>query len=284
MGRTDAAVRLSNRVLALDPANSFLISVSGFQLVIEGHLADGLRIIERGCALYPDHPALNLQRAHIIFFSTGRTDEWRRELDKASSKIPTLELLDQHFLLLGYEGRIEELRRLMESVQESSVRVTTSSNPFFGMGRRPTAHYRGWAALLTGDQSAAAREGKLMLDFVANERETPGNKWFLRLMAADGHTFLGQREHALAAAGEAMALLPTERDTIGFAVARSAARVYAQLGEENQAIDILERDRRLIGPAQITRDPVFSKALGKNPRYPALVERLEKQMRDTPLQ
>jgi tetratricopeptide (TPR) repeat protein len=285
-GNSDAALKLTNRLLALDPGNPFQIVIGGFYTAMDGDLADGLRVIERGCALYPDHLMLNLARAQIIFYNTGNTNEWRTALDAASEKTSTLAMLDQHFVLLGYERRFDELRRLLDTVPENSVRVVTgpSSGPYFGVGRLPIAQFRGWAAILSGDRDAAVREGKLVLDFVANVRETPRNKWFLRLLAADGHTFLGQRERALAAADEAVALYPSEGDTIGFAVARAAAHVYAQLGAEDQAIDILERDRRLIGPAQITRDPVFDRALGKNPRYQALVERLESQMRATRLQ
>jgi serine/threonine-protein kinase len=286
MGHADAARRLSNRILALDPANPLLIGVGGFYTAMDGHLADGLRIIERGRTLYPEHLALNVQRAIFIFFNTGRSDELRVTLDNASTKFPTLALLDQHFLLLSYERRFDELRRLLDTVQESSMRVVTGvgPGPYYGVGRRPTAQYRGWAALLSGDRVAAAREGQLVLDFVASERETPHNKWFLRLLAADGHTFLGQRERAFVAADEAVALYPAEGDTIGFSVARAAARVYAQLGAEDRAMEILERDRRLLGPAQISRDPFFDSSLAKNPRYRALVERLESQMRATRLQ
>jgi hypothetical protein len=38
-----------------------------------------------------------------------------------------------------------------------------------------------------------------------------------------------------------------------------------------------------LGPARITRDPIFSVPLARNARYRALADRLEEQMRSTQL-
>ena len=95
-------------------------------------------------------------------------------------------LIDTHFFVLRLERRYAELRALVDGVAEPYVRAVAGlgATVFFGVGQRPAAQYRGWAALLQGDRASAATHGQAVLDFVGTQRETTQNSWFLRLLQA----------------------------------------------------------------------------------------------------
>jgi hypothetical protein len=126
-----------------------------------------------------------------------------------------------------------------------------------------------------------------VLEFVARQNETGRNAWFLRLLQSQGHTLIGQRELAIAAAHEALEQMPPSRDVLSWlSVAYGAAASYAWSGAEANAVSVLEQLATTnpgFGPAYIARDPFFTVPLAKNARYGALVERLEAQMRSTEL-
>jgi hypothetical protein len=164
----------------------------------------------------------------------------------------------------------------------------TGASSLFGVGHRPTAVYRGWVALLLNDSAAAAKHGREVLRFVANEKETDRNAWFLRLLESHGHTFLGEHEAAIRAGREALELMPISRDAlIWLPTASGAAAAYAWSGAEDGATALLEEYSRATpgpAPALITRDPLFSVPLARNARYRALADRLEAQMQSTRLE
>jgi hypothetical protein len=232
---------------------------------------------------------LQFVQGQIVLSYTGRTEDWRATLDRARERLPPVVLVDQHFHLLRIEGRYAELKSLLDGITEPSVRVIagTGATSLFGVGYRPTALYRGWVGLLLNDSAAAAKHGREVLKFVANEKETGRNQWFLRLLQSHGHTFLGEHEAAIAAGREALELMPPTRDALSWlSAAAGAAAAYAWSGAENDAVAVLEACSSATpgpGPGLITRDPLFSVPLANNARYRALADRLEAQMRSTEL-
>jgi len=84
---------------------------------------------------------------------------------------------------------------VIDGVSLASVRVVTGglTGVAFGVGSRPVAEYRGWLALLREHPEQARSQGQAMLDFVADQKETKWNRWFLRTLAAEGHLFSGTR-------------------------------------------------------------------------------------------
>jgi TolB-like protein/DNA-binding winged helix-turn-helix (wHTH) protein len=291
LGRFDDALRMNQRLMALDPGNPFILGNAVANLLLAHKPEDALRAIKRALEQhqYPAGVPLEFVRAQIIFGYTGRTDEWRAALDRASQLAPLVTLVDQHFHLLRMEGRYAELETLLDGIAQPSVRVIsgTGASSLFGVGHRPTAVYRGWVALLLNDSAAAAKHGREVLKFVANEKETARNQWFLRLLQSHGHTFLGEREAAIAAGRDALQLMPRTRDALSWLpTAAGAAAACAWSGAEDEAVALLEEYSSATpgpAPALITRDPLFNVPLARNARYRALADRLEAQMRSTEL-
>ncbi len=283
--RVDEAVGLNERLMALDPGNPFIRSSVASSLLNARRTAEALQFVSR----FPDDASMRFVRALLIFADTGRTDEWRAALDQANETIGPVTMLDQNFALLTFEHRYAELQRLLDGVSATSTRVISGvgSGYFFGVGQRPIAEYRGWTALLLKDSSTAATQGRAVLEFVANQKETKWNAWFLQLLTAEGLTFLGQRERAIAAARKTLELTPPSHDAWSWmSAAQWAAGVYAWAGAQGEAVALLEElatVRPGLAPARITRNPIYAIPLAQNPRYQALVSRLEAQMRETGL-
>ena len=66
-----------------------------------------------------------------------------------------------------------------------------------------------------------------------------------------------------------------------------SARVLAWAGAKDEAVELLEglsTGENGLGPAEITRDPLYTVPLAEHPRFQQLVARLEAQMRETKLQ
>jgi tetratricopeptide (TPR) repeat protein len=290
MGRVDESERLNERLMAIDPGNPFILSNAVATLALMHKPAEALRAVQRALEQFPDSVSLDFVRGQTIFAYSGRTGDWRAALDRASRTIPVLALLDQHSDLLRIEHRYAELQTLLANVDEPSFRAIAGfgASSLFGAGHRPTAQYRGWVALLLGDSSAASKHGRAVLEFVRDQHETARNAWFLRLLEAHGHTFLGERERAIEAARESLQLMPATRDAAAWlSVAAGAAAAYAWSGAEDEAVATLEQLGSAVpglGPARFTRDPLFSVPLARNARYRALADRLEAQMRSTRLE
>jgi len=283
--RIDETLRFNERLMALDPGNPFLLTNSAAMLYGMHRPVEALRMIDRGLEQFPDDVGMPLLRGQVIFGHTGRTDEWRARLDRASAITSPLALLDQHFNLLRMEKRYAELQKLLDGVTETTVRVISGSlgGGFYGVGERPTALYRGWTALLRGDPVQAAKHGRSVLRFVERQQETDANKWFLRLLTAQGNAFLGQKERAHEAAREALELMPPSRDALSWlSAAGGSAAAYAWSDAQNEAAALLEEVAAAIpspGPAWVARDPLFTVPLAQNSRYRVLVERVEAEMR-----
>ena len=284
--RGDEAEQINERLLQLDPGNPFILRAAAAGLLGVRKTRDALRVVDRGLQLYPDDVALRFARALVVFAYSGRTEDWRAVLDRYHQTTPVTALLDQHFNLLRIECRFAELSRLLDGVSEISVRIIAGqgSSSFFGLGQRPMAQYRGWTALLLGNTEEAAKHGRAVLEFVAHQKETRRNAWFLRLLAAQGYAFIAERGQATTAGRKTLELMPPSADAFSWmAAATSTAMTFAWSGAHDEAVDLLEELSTSApgpGPAWITRDPLFGVPLAQHPRYRALSDRLEAQMQD----
>jgi TolB-like protein/tetratricopeptide (TPR) repeat protein len=271
LGRCTEAIELHQRVLTLDQRNLLLIRELVDNLKWCRQPAEALRTLDFGIEQFPDALALREWRADLVFAYTGSTD--------ALNLLPSLGI-DAEFHRLRWTHRYSELQQLL-------VRTGAAVPPGPGStaGELPTARYRGWVHLLLGDRTAAAQDGRNILDFIAHQKETSWNHYFLRRLAAEGHLFSAERTQAVAAAREALAIRSLDIDP-SFGTVTIAA-VYAWSGAGDEAMDLLEHLATATpgpGPAEITRDPLFTIPLAHNARYQQLSERLEAQMRATKLQ
>jgi hypothetical protein len=140
----------------------------------------------------------------------------------------------------------------------------------------------GWERLLARDRTAAALDGRVVLDYVKRQPQRKWNARSLHLLAAEGALFGAGHSRARS---EARLALSAMGDTPPFAFGSytrlMAARVLAWSGAPDEAVDLLERlatGNPGIGPAAITRDPLISMPLRQQPRYQQLEKKLEAEI------
>jgi hypothetical protein len=234
-------------------------------------------------------------RALIVFTVTGDTSKWRaayaacRCAPDLAAGIVDPDFIEYHFELQRFEHRYEEFLSLLDHVVPASLPATGDLYSNFGpVGEQPVAVYRGWTHLLLGDRAAAAKDGRVVLDFLARQKETERNRFFRRLLAAQGYTFTGEHKRANEAARASLELAPRARNAITWVgVAALAARIHAWSGGEEEAVTLLEQLATAtpgLPPGLLARDPLYSVPLARSQRYLALVSRLEAQIRDIRLQ
>ncbi len=291
LARIDEAVRTHERMLALDPGDPLVIVFAAIHFQAARRPAEALKVA--GLMAGEDSEFRNYMRAQFDFSYLGRTQSLRSVLDAYAAKIPPAlasvdpTLIESQFDLLRLEHRYADLQTYLRRVSPGPIHYTGPWYEFFdSIGEVPTAKFRGWSALLLGDKATAAREGRAVLDFVASQKQTPWNEFYLDLLSAEGELFSQHNDRAIAAAHMSLELMPRSRDALAWVgVAVAAARVYAWAGDAGDADTLLEQLASAIPglpPADIARDPFFTMPLERDDRFRVLSSQLEAQIRTPP--
>src|SRR5262249_26469473 len=124
---------------------------------------------------------------------------------------------------------------------------------------------------LAGDLSAArATYQKIVEDFRRQlEKVEPGSyvEAFTRIILGEAYAGLGEAASAIAEGEKGMALVPSSKDPeFAFDQEADMARIYAQLGDADHAIPMLQRLLRtpypgatFLTPATLRLDPIWDK-------------------------
>ena len=274
--KLDEARALNERAIEADRGNTSLLTALASMLWLARKTNDPHYKTLAGDYQPPAYGSL-------MFAFTGRTDQLRSQVEHMGDAIDPGSRLLARFNLLRFEKRIAESLELLEQSDLKRMRQQTLS-PFTipAIGYKPLAELHGWTELLAGDEAAAARDGKALHEFLRQEPPTKWNAWFLRFLAAEAALFSGNKTQATNDARAALAMTPRntfiEMERYGPA---TAAMIFAWAGAEDEAIQLLEKISTGfpgLGPAEITRDPLFSIPLAKNVRYQALEKKLEAEI------
>jgi TolB-like protein len=281
-GRIEDAIRRAQQALALDPKNTLVYSQLMLALFHARQPVEALRIAHLASA---EFPLFRKWRTYIIWAHTGTGPPILTPLADPVAEITAnvdAYSVEAFLFPLRIEHRYREMVDYIGHAETKTIRGHQTS------GRYPVAALRGWTHLLLGDQAAAARDGREVLDFVAHSEETQWNRVVLTILTAQGHTFRGERTLAIAAAGKALQLSQSlfERQM----VPPLAASVYAWSGAADDAASLLEKlsvqtpMTLELPPATIARDPLYTVPLAGSARYQALRAKLEAQMAATKLE
>ncbi len=277
------ALREVERVLAIDPRSPVAALIYAAHLLAAHQPVDALHALDLGLVASPHDPSLAGFRAFALFSATGVLEPppGLHSEDAAADVHVVIENepLARAFDLARWTGRIGDFA---QGLRRTSLEYAPADVP--GAGQEPVALYRGWANLLLGDRASAEAEGRGILRYLHETRETPRNGAFRRLLEADAYTFVGDSAHAIAAAREA-ARMPRGTDLLSQRD-KAVAAIYAWNGDSDDALDTLERLTTRtpgVGPAEIARDPWYTVPLAANARFQALTARLEEQIRAMPI-
>jgi hypothetical protein len=276
------------RTLSLDPADPLVIGFAIYHLYRARQPEDALRAAEYARTVLPQFHAP--WRAWIVLEFAGRTHELRSVLEQEAPTNDPAHLADSlpdYFQLMLYEHRYAQLRAQIDRVPVASSLYYRGVD-FGPVGPTPTALLRGWTDLLLTDRPAANDDGRTVLEFVQHQAPTAWNAAYLELLKAAGYTFTGDCAHARAAGSRAlMQVARADNAVIWITIAWQVARVDAWCGASNEAVVLLEQissGRPGVGPAVVTRDPLFTVPLGGVPAFQTLRDQLETTMRATHLE
>ena len=120
------------------------------------------------------------------------------------------------------------------------------------------------------------------MDFLAREPVTKWNAWYLRMLAAEGALFMGDKARAVTETRVALDMAPHNvHPGIQRYSQALAARIFAWADAHDESIALLEQmssQYPMIGPAEITRDPLYSVPLAGNEKYRTLERSLESEI------
>jgi tetratricopeptide (TPR) repeat protein len=291
--RIEEALSAHRRMVTIDPGSPINLFFAALDLTLARQPAEASRIAELA---RPQVPAgSDYFRALIALAYQGSTREMRAYQDRYETADPAALLraprrLEDQFTLLRFEGRFEELKSRLDRLHFETVRFPSAGYQIIdAVGLQwPIAEYRGWTDLLRGDRTAAQSDGRKVLEFVARQPQTRRNRFYLQWLLATGYTFTQDCDRAVTAADASLASVAELQDALAWiATASTAARVYAWCKKPDEAVRLLEQlaTRPLgLGPALITRDPLYSRPLGAHAGYQTLAAKLEKEIRATRLE
>ncbi len=285
LGRIDEMVALNERMLSLDPADPLVLSFAYDHSVIVQRMEEAHRLAKLAAARFPAFAATEAYWQLLARGDTARFKEAVAQWYPDVTKIPSERLPDlatQASFALRMAQRYDDINKLLRRVPVQAIPFDNGLEIFGAVGDRPIAELRGWADLLVNDRARAAEDGRALLAFVAHQRETRWNPFYLLLLRAEAYTFMGQKREAIAAAHSALEAMPRSRNILTWlGVASLSARVYAWNGAQDDAVALLEQITGTAPgepPGLIARDPLYTIPLSRNAGFQALVSRLEASM------
>ena len=228
-GDFQGAIDQLNRALQLDPNNSHLHLQMGGSYSASNQYALADAAYDRSIALFPGNWQAYLEKAANIFFWRGSPEEALTVIDRIPDQDSISGVLDRvHYLTLSrqYDAAEEELATIspvdMDSRGDQMRHYLTKMDLARAKGDRESM------------LAAAAAGQALTLGIISDEK--PFGAPYLAL--ASFEAVLGQRESALEHVHDGMEL-GTSDHFFNCGAINWAPRVYALLGDEDPAIDLL---------------------------------------------
>ncbi|HET9474920.1 MAG TPA: hypothetical protein VFO82_13565 [Steroidobacteraceae bacterium] len=278
-GRRDEALGYYRKAAQLDPGNPLVTSDWATELKLARRAEDALRVTRDFDSRYPGAITYGWR----LFAFTGHLQRFEHEIVRRDALSNPEAQFAARFNVLLYSRRFPELRTLIEQTDLDTIPQSQAGMLTIpAIGRKPLAELHGWVNLLEQDFVAAARDGRVLLEFAAHEPVTKWNAWYLRMRAAEGALYTGDKAQAAVEARSALALAPGNiHPGIELYSRALAARILAWADAGDEAVALLEQlsiAYPMFGPAEITRDPLYSIPLSGNTRYKVLERKLEAEI------
>jgi len=265
------STRRLEQAFAVDPCNISIISeLCGSNYLVLRRYDDDAKMLDGALAWKPLDFNLGLLRAYVDFAARADLRRWKQVVTSEAAKTadPNDVVVARTDLALK-----ERDYHTAEQILAARAGAESDDNGFFtphewkqaiiarGLGDEPRAN----AALLTARQRVATK--------LQEQRDDA--KALIVLGQIDAE--LGRKEEALQEGQHAVELLPITKDAInGYHLLLRLAGIYAQVGETDRALELLEREIHQpygLSYGSLKLDQVWDPLRG-NPRFEKLVASL----------
>lgn len=277
-GLVDEGLALFEQANKLDPNNITNTYAWSRELWNAGRGAEAYQVVQQ----FNKRGAGQLDSGDLLFAFTGNIEALADDVEKMGEQVDRDTRFAARLDILRYQNRFAEMLGLFSQSLDTQIRplgFREATAP--GIGSKPIAELHGWTLLLLGNNTAT-EEGRILLEFantgtVINAR----NKFIFQILEAEAYLFQGQNHQAIESA-RAILNEPAAEDNNRRRFAElHLAKVFAWAGAHDEAVNLLENLSTrfpMIGPAEITRDPLYSIPLANNKRFQQLTEKLEAEI------
>lgn len=241
-GRWEESLRHFQKARELDPRNGSVIWNLSETYALVGREADAERAIADGLEVNPQAHFFPLLRTTIPLRMRGDPAPLRaalREIPREFDPGGGVTLLAVRLCLMARE--VPEAARLFAASKHERFNDTGLGGIAGTLdGYLPRAWLGGLIAQARGDESVARVEFESALADVRHDLASWPDDPMTVLLEGLVHAALGNKDEAIRRGEEAVALLPIARDAYdGPVVATNLAAIYAHVGENERALDLL---------------------------------------------
>jgi TolB-like protein/Flp pilus assembly protein TadD len=235
LGRFDEAIASLGAAMELDPRDGFPVTERGLTHWFAGHLGQAEADFRRAISLNPEDEQAASRLSRLLLFRDG-------DLTAAMQALGPDEKTNvaQRVALLVDQRKFDEALALLDRAEAA------------GVGDEETAEQRAGVLAYAGREREARAIVQARIEglraAVAALPVNSGSGQGARFVLARAEGVLGNRDAALALVGQALELLPVEKDPAnGATTVGRAASTYAALGRLDLALPLLARVRALPG-------------------------------------
>jgi len=245
LGNWNEAFAAYEKAAQLDPRAASLFFDQGQTYLFMHCYADAVRAYDTALSLAPDLHSAAMNRGWTYFDWQGQLDTLRSVLNRLprDAVLGGGGLAVQRAELLLRERNADSLLQMLQSAR---VDVFESQNTFL-----PSALYAAWAHQLRGDHAAARAAFNLALVRLDSALTELPDFWAVHYTRGLALAGLGRRDEALREARWLhQSVLYREDRYSGPGLAEARARILAQAGDADAALDEIER--LLAGPSWLS--------------------------------
>ena len=248
-GRWDEALANFEKALELDPRNTSVIWNLAETCALLGRIPEAERTIALGLDINPDAHLFGLLRGTIALRMRGETAPLRAELRKVPREFDPgggVTLVAVRLALITRDAP-EAIRLLSSSPHErfNDTGLGGLAGVLDGYSF-PRAWLHGLAARELGDEATARTKFETARADVQEDLDCCADDPKTVMARALVHVALGAKDEAMGDGEQAVAMLPIKRDAYdGAVLATNLAAIYAQFGEADRALELLESLREV---------------------------------------
>jgi serine/threonine-protein kinase len=271
MGRIDESISYFKKQAELFPRQARGWSELAETYKLKRDFDSCLFYIDKAIEISPDVPYYYTLKSMYYAELKGNVDQAQSVLDNASVLVDAKYFENDYFYFETLRGKYDSLISVMADCADSLGRIWQYSF-------MPNSLAAAMMCRLDGKEELAKFYFQKAADITSDLLKTHPDDF--RLHAALGVAFagLGEKEKAIDEGNRARAMMPVSRDAIlGVSPMEYLALIYTQLGEQDEAIDILEQMLKMpFGWTMSNTIPLYKmhyywKPLKNNPRFQKLI-------------